>query len=101
MVGHLGSALPPGVLQGEDPEGLAHALKAALEEFSSETMHEQITTTAPLASGNDGNSRACQRASMRPGSGIAAFILLRKAFSAIALSLTTSRTIRMRRMARP
>lgn len=49
VLGHLGSALSPNTLRDEDPGGLAHALRAALDEPRAEVMHEDVTTTAVIA----------------------------------------------------
>ncbi len=49
VLGHLGSALSSKTLQDEDPGGLAHALRAALDEHRAEVMHEDVTTTAVIA----------------------------------------------------
>lgn len=46
VIGHVGSALPAGSLQDGRPDGLASALRVALEEHSPFELVEQVTTTA-------------------------------------------------------
>lgn len=49
VLGHLGSALAPEALQDERAGGMAHALRAALDEHRPGVMHEEVTTTAVIA----------------------------------------------------
>lgn len=47
VVGHLGSALPAGAIHGDDPRGLAAALRAALQAHGP-TLVEEVNTTAVI-----------------------------------------------------
>ncbi len=49
VLGHLGSVLAPDALQDERAGGMAHALRAALDEHRADVMHEGVTTTAVVA----------------------------------------------------